>query len=453
MAKIAYVCTNCGLQVAKWTGQCSGCKSWNTLQEFTERKNSSRVNYSGSENNKAVAISEVDALSIVRQYSGQSEFDRVLGGGLVSGSVVLLGGDPGIGKSTLLLQVFTDFAKQNDALYVTGEESLQQVALRARTIGQISDSGKVMSATEIETILSVADKMRPKLMIIDSIQTLHCEEVSGAAGSVSQVRQSTAKLVAFAKQTNAVVVIVGHMTKDGQIAGPRVLEHMVDTVLYFEGDSSHRFRIIRTVKNRFGPAFEIGVFAMTETGIKSVSNPSSLFMGGRKLAPGSVVTALWNGSRPILVEIQALVTPSYTDISRRVAIGFDQQRLGMLIAILQKHTNIKLGSSDVFVNVVGGLKVTETAADLAVIQAIVSSFTNATSEQNVIFGEVGLTGEVRPVFNGALRMKEAIKQGFDVIVGPKANLSQKEVQAQDEVNLIQIDSVSQLFKSRAKEHV
>ena len=450
--KKEFYCQSCDYVSRKWSGQCPSCQEWNTLEERAlSQKRSSH--YAGLDQQSAIKIADVKAQTITRLATNHSEFDRVLGGGIVPGSVVLLGGDPGIGKSTLLLDVLIDFAKMHSALYVTGEESLEQVALRANMIGKSASKAQVLSSTRMDHILDVVKKGQPKLIVIDSIQTMSSDEISAAAGSVSQVRQVTAMLVGYAKQNQCGILIVGHMTKDGQIAGPKVLEHMVDTVLYFEGDSNERYRIIRCAKNRFGPAHEIGVFAMTDTGVKSISNPSKIFLHASTPHSGSVIGAVWNGSRPLLVEIQALVTRAYSDYPKRMAVGYDQTRLNLLIAILQKHANINLSSEDVYVNVVGGIKVNETAADLAVIAAIYSSYRHISIPTHcAFFGEVGLTGEVRAVLNGQPRVNELLKQGIEKIFMPEKN-APKDV----ENNFISISSVKNLgseidinMKNRAK---
>lgn len=450
--KKEFYCQSCDYVSRKWSGQCPSCQEWNTLEERAlSQKRSSH--YAGLDQQSAIKIADVKAQTITRLATNHSEFDRVLGGGIVPGSVVLLGGDPGIGKSTLLLDVLIDFAKMHSALYVTGEESLEQVALRANMIGKSASKAQVLSSTRMDHILDVVKKGQPKLIVIDSIQTMSSDEISAAAGSVSQVRQVTAMLVGYAKQNQCGILIVGHMTKDGQIAGPKVLEHMVDTVLYFEGDSNERYRIIRCAKNRFGPAHEIGVFAMTDTGVKSISNPSKIFLHASTPHSGSVIGAVWNGSRPLLVEIQALVTRAYSDYPKRMAVGYDQTRLNLLIAILQKHANINLSSEDVYVNVVGGIKVNETAADLAVIAAIYSSYRHISIPTHcAFFGEVGLTGEVRAVLNGQPRVNELLKQGIEKIFMPEKN-APRDV----ENNFISITSVKNLgseidinMKNRAK---
>ena len=359
----------------------------------------------------------------MRTSVGMQELDRVLGGGLVTGSVVLIGGDPGIGKSTLLLQVLSALSGGLDSLYVTGEESLQQISLRARRLGIKGDDIRLFSETSVERIIATADSERPQVMVLDSIQTLYTEALQSAPGSVAQVRESAAQLVRFAKQSGIAMFLVGHVTKEGQLAGPRVLEHMVDTVLYFEGDPGDRYRILRAIKNRFGAVNELGVFAMTEHGLKEVTNPSAIFLSRHEQAvPGSVVMVTWEGTRPMLVEVQALVDQSQLGNPRRVTLGLEQNRLSMLLAVLHRHGGLTLGDQDVFVNVVGGVRVTETAADLAVLLAVMSSYRNRPLPADlIVFGEVGLSGELRPVPNGQQRISEAVKHGFHKAVIPAAN--------------------------------
>ncbi|MFW6342341.1 MAG: DNA repair protein RadA, partial [Halothiobacillaceae bacterium] len=355
--------------------------------------------------------------------TGMDELDRVLGGGLVEGSVVLIGGDPGIGKSTLLLQTTALLQDRLDGLYVTGEESLQQVALRARRLGLDAGALKLMSETSVEQIIAASDRLQPKLMVVDSIQTLHSEDLGAAPGSVSQVREATARLVRLAKNRGISVFIVGHVTKEGALAGPRVLEHMVDTVLYFEGEPGARFRVVRAVKNRFGAANELGVFAMTDSGLKPVSNPSAIFLSRHQDAvSGSVIMVTREGTRPLLVEVQALVAESPLGNPRRVAVGLEQNRLALLLAVMHRHGQIAMFDQDVFLNVVGGVRVAETASDLPTLLAILSSFRNRPLPHDlVVFGEVGLAGEIRPVPGGPERLHEAAKHGFTRAIIPKAN--------------------------------
>lgn len=446
MAKVrtAYFCQECGAEFGQWQGQCNQCRAWNTLvaEKISAGKAGARVaHYAGSESS-VVALHEVNLEERQRIATGLSEFDHVLGGGLVSDSVVLIGGDPGIGKSTLLLQVLSALSRHSSALYVTGEESLQQIAGRAHRLQLDCQHLALLAETHVERILSLAQKQIPRILVIDSIQTIHTETVQSAPGSVSQVRESAAQLVRFAKQTGTALFVVGHVTKEGTIAGPRVLEHMVDTVLYFEGQSSSRFRIIRAVKNRFGAVNEIGVFAMTDRGLCQVNNPSAIFLSrDPKPTPGSLVMVTWEGSRPLLVEVQALVDESHLANPRRVVVGVDNNRLSMLLAVLNRHCHIPTFNQDVFVNIVGGLRVMETGSDLAVILAIVSSLKNQPLPQEwVAFGEVGLSGEIRPVPSGLERIREGIKHGFTRLIVPKANAPK---QAPPGVEIIAVDKLAE----------
>ena len=430
MAKIKsiYCCTACGAQAPKWAGQCGDCGAWNSLTEelygasqpLSAQK---QKGYAGLTDGKLHDLTDVNLQEDARLLTGCTELDRVLGGGLVMGSIVLLGGDPGIGKSTLLLQTISHLSQTQATLYITGEESLKQVALRAKRLEAKPLHCKLMAETQIELILSAAHHYKPRVMVIDSIQTVFTSDLASAAGSVSQVRESTARLVQLAKQQNIAIFLVGHVTKEGSLAGPRVLEHMVDSVLYFEGDSNSRFRVIRASKNRFGAVNELGIFAMTEKGLKTVNNPSALFLSNHQQAvAGSSVMVSWEGSRPFLVEVQALVDESHLGNPRRVAVGLDGNRLAMLLAILHRHGGIATHDQDVFINVVGGVKIAETGADLATLLAIVSSLRNkALPERLVTFGEVGLAGEIRPVLNGQERLKDAAKHGFQIAIIPKAN--------------------------------
>jgi len=403
----------------------------------------SRVGYSGVNTVDVVALNTVDCAQETRMSTGCRELDRVLGGGLVQGSVVLLGGDPGIGKSTLLLSTLMQLSETQPVLYVTGEESVQQISLRAKRMDVQACEIALLANTQVEGIIEKARQIRPKVMVIDSIQTLFSESLAAAPGSVSQVRETAARLVAFAKQSNVALFLVGHVTKDGALAGPRVLEHMVDCVLYFEGGSSSRYRILRAIKNRFGAVNELGVFAMTETGLREVANPSAIFLASAtKAAPGSVTSAVWEGSRPMLVEIQALVDQTAIGNPRRLCVGFDGNRLAMLLAILSKHSHVVVHDQDVYMNVVGGLKVTETAVDLAVVAATLSSLKDKViARQTLFFGEMGLSGEIRPVSHGVERVNEAIKQGFHTIVLPKANAPK---QTPKGVKLVALTHLSQL---------
>ena len=428
-SKIAYVCNDCGSDHSKWQGQCQDCGAWNTLVEV--RLGASPGSGSGAARKQgyAGAVGELQALASVqiedlpRIASGFAELDRVLGGGYVPGSAVLLGGHPGAGKSTLLLQVLCQLAADRRCLYVTGEESLQQVAMRARRLGLQADDLQLYSETSLEAILAQAARYQPALMVVDSIQVLHSEQVSSAPGSVSQVRECAAALTRFAKQSNTVLIMVGHVTKDGALAGPKVLEHIIDCSIMFEGGSDSRYWTLRGHKNRFGAVNELGVFAMTEQDLKEVRNPSAIFLNRSDVqASGSVVMVVWEGTRPLLVEIQALVDESNYGNPRRVAVGMEQNRLAMLLAVLHRHGGLQLGDQDVFVNVVGGVKVLETGADLALLFAIVSSFRDRPLPDDlVVFGEVGLSGEIRPVPSGQERLQEARKHGFTRAIVPKGN--------------------------------
>ncbi|MCG7601739.1 DNA repair protein RadA [Halomonas sp. McH1-25] len=431
-AKSAFVCTECGAEYTKWQGQCASCREWNTLSEVrlapsrpgASAAASGRSGYAGIVSREVVDLSAVDLTEVPRLSSTFGEFDRVLGGGLVPGSAVLLGGNPGAGKSTLLLQVACKLAQQRRVLYVTGEESLSQVAMRAHRLQLPVQGLKMLAETSIETILGVAEREKPEILIIDSIQTMHLEDISSAPGGVAQVRESASALTRFAKQSNTVLLLVGHVTKDGTLAGPKVLEHMIDASLLLEGGADSRFRTLRGQKNRFGAVNELGVFAMLEHGMKEVKNPSAIFLSrAEEQAPGSLVMVVWEGTRPILVEVQALVDESALGNPRRVAVGVDGNRLAMLLAVLHKHGGLFTGDQDVFLNVVGGVKVLETSADLAVLLAVVSSLQNRSLPRElVVFGEVGLSGEIRPVPSGQERIVEAAKHGFTRAIVPKANV-------------------------------
>jgi DNA repair protein RadA/Sms len=428
--KHTYACRECGASAAKWVGQCTDCGAWNSLTEIViSSANTKFQNYAGSSDSAIVTLAEVPDGVETRVYTGLSEFDRVLGGGVVTGSVILIGGDPGIGKSTVLLQAFANLAQQNKVLYVTGEESLQQVKMRAQRLGLATPNIDLITETNIETMLQVAQQQQPAFMVIDSIQTMYLAQVQSAPGSVTQVREATAHLVRFAKQTGTAIFLVGHVTKDGMIAGPRVLEHMVDTVLYFEGDSDGRFRMLRAIKNRFGAINELGIFAMTDKGLKEVNNPSAIFLSrGEVAVPGSVVMVTWEGTRPMLIEIQALVDTSHLGNPRRVTVGLDQNRLALILAVLNRHGGVITYDQDIFVNVVGGVKVTETGIDLAAALAVVSSLKNKPLPLDlVVFGEIGLSGEIRPVQSGQDRLKEAAKLGFTQAIVPAANAPKKSI--------------------------
>ncbi|PJJ99705.1 DNA repair protein RadA [Lysobacteraceae bacterium NML03-0222] len=431
--RTAYVCNECGADYSKWQGQCAACGAWDSLSEIrlettsgaaTSIAASRRSGWAGKvDGAKITALKDVAQSQTVRVSTGIGEFDRVLGGGLVEGAVVLIGGDPGIGKSTLLTQALASMAGSLPGLYVTGEESLAQVAGRASRLGLPLDGLQALAETCVERILAEAIVARPRFIIADSIQTLWTETLSAAPGSVSQVRESAARLVRYAKETGTAVFLVGHVTKEGGIAGPRVLEHMVDAVLYFEGDSGSRFRVLRAFKNRFGAVNELGVFAMSDKGLREVPNPSAIFLsGGSTHQPGSCVMVTREGTRPLLVEVQALVDASPLSNPRRVAVGLEGNRLAMLLAVLHRHGGVMVGDQDVFVNVVGGIRVQETAADLPVLLAVLSSLRDMPlAEKTIAFGEVGLSGEIRPVPNGEERLKEAATHGFKRAIVSHAN--------------------------------
>ncbi len=428
--KTQYVCQSCGATYPKWSGQCADCQLWNTLVE--ERIETAQIKaggYSGMESVDWVTLDEVTVREYERISLGMEELDRVMGGGLVQGSVTLIGGDPGIGKSSLLLQVFAFLSQAHSVLYVSGEESLDQIALRARRMGLSTRDFHLVADTHVRAIIEGIKKHRPKMVVIDSIQTMQVEELTGAPGGVTQVRESAALLTRMAKQHNVAVFLVGHVTKSGEVAGPRVLEHIVDTVIYLEGQQDGRFRLLRALKNRFGPVNELGVFAMTDKGLKEVKNPSAIFLSRNEVLPGSAVVNIWEGTRPLLLEVQALVDDNHFGAPKRLSIGYDLNRLNMLLAILHKHGGMEIGQSDVFVNVVGGVKISETSADLGMMLAIISSFKNKVLPQDlVVFGEVGLSGEIRPVPYGPERLAEAAKHGFKQAIIAKANYSKEAAQ-------------------------
>jgi len=437
-AKVKYQCEVCGGTANKWAGQCPECEAWNTLSEVISRpagggfRDSTSLRQLAGAPAAFQALDDVELDDKVRISTGIDELNRVLGGGLMAGSVVLIGGDPGIGKSTLVLQVLAAIAEgeaadMRDTLYVTGEESPQQIGLRARRLGLASEGLKLLSETNTEQILETAAREQPRVMVIDSVQTVYCDEYSSAPGSVTQVRESTALLVRYAKMTSTAVFLIGHVTKDGVLAGPRILEHMVDTVLYFEGEADNRIRMLRAVKNRFGAVNELGVFAMGERGLKEVSNPSAIFLS-RELreVSGSVVMVTREGTRPLLVEVQALADSTSAANPRRVVVGLEQNRLAMVLAVLHRHADIATFNQDVFINVVGGVRITETAADLAVGLAVLSSLRGRPlSSDLVVFGELGLAGEIRPVPSGVERLREAAKHGFSRAIVPRANVPKK----------------------------
>lgn len=443
--KTVYFCQECGYESAKWMGQCPGCKSWNTFVEetvFTKKPSSSGVMKSSEKRQEPVILKDISLSEDERQTTQIGELDRVLGGGIVPGSLVLVGGDPGIGKSTLLLQVCRNLAeKQVSVLYISGEESLRQIKLRANRIGQFTDKMQLLCETNLEVIREVIERRKPDVVVIDSIQTMFHEDVSSAPGSVSQVRESTNILMQIAKGMGVSIFIVGHVTKEGNVAGPRVLEHMVDTVLYFEGDRHASYRILRAVKNRFGSTNEIGVFEMCNTGLEEVKNPSEYMLNGRpEDASGSVVACSMEGTRPILVEIQALVCQSNFGIPRRTAVGTDFNRVNLLMAVLEKKVGLRLAASDAYVNIAGGMKMTEPAIDLGICLAIVSSAKDIVIPDNVmVFGEVGLSGEIRAVNMAGQRVQEAKKLGFGTVVLPE--VCRSSVGKVEGINLVYVSQI------------
>ena len=444
-AKTLYTCPECGASAPKWQGQCPGCGQWNTLVEGIAEPAAAGANryaaLAGA--GKLQRLAEIDPRDEPRQPTGIEEFDRVLGGGLVAGGVVLIGGDPGIGKSTLLLQALARLSEAGQsALYVSGEESGEQVALRARRLQLGAEHMQLLAEINLEKILATLGQLKPIVAVIDSIQTIYSEALQSAPGSVAQVRECAAQLTRLAKQSGICVILVGHVTKEGALAGPRVLEHIVDTVLYFEGDTHSSFRLVRAFKNRFGAVNELGVFAMTDRGLKGVSNPSALFLSqhGQDVA-GSCVMVTQEGTRPLLVEIQALVDEAHAPNPRRLTVGLEAQRLAMLLAVLHRHAGIACFDQDVFVNAVGGVKITEPAADLAVLLAIVSSLrSRPLPAKLVVFGEVGLAGEVRPAPRGQERLKEAAKLGFTQAIVPRANAPRAAIKG---IEVIAVDRVEQ----------
>jgi len=428
--KTAYVCNDCGAEYSKWMGQCKECLSWNTISEvrlISAKENKSKGDrfsgYAGETSGKVQALSEISLQEVPRFSSGFQELDRVLGGGIVPGSAILIGGHPGAGKSTLLLQVMCGLAKNMTALYVTGEESLQQVAMRANRLNLPTDKLNMLSETSVEQICNLADQLKPQIIVVDSIQVMHLSDIQSSPGSVAQVRECASFLTRYAKTRQVAIIMVGHVTKDGTLAGPKGLEHAIDCSLLLEGEADSRFRTLRSHKNRFGAVNELGVFGMTEQGLREVKNPSAIFLSrGDEQTPGSSVMVLWEGTRPLLVEIQALVDHSMLANPRRVAVGLEQNRLALLLAVLHRHGGLQMSDQDVFVNVVGGVKVGETGADLALLLALISSFRNRPLPQDlVVFGEVGLAGEIRPVTSGQERISEAAKHGFKRAIVPFAN--------------------------------
>ncbi|MEQ5838767.1 MULTISPECIES: DNA repair protein RadA [Paraburkholderia] len=445
--KTLYTCTECGGQAPKWQGQCPACGAWNTLVEGVAEQASTHRFQSLAKNAPVQRLADIQASDVPRFSTGVGEFDRVLGGGLVPGGVVLIGGDPGIGKSTLLLQSLAAISNERRALYVSGEESAAQIALRAQRLSLLEtdvQASELMLLAEIqlEKIQATIDAERPDVAVIDSIQTIYSDALTSAPGSVAQVRECAAQLTRIAKQSGTAIIMVGHVTKEGNLAGPRVLEHIVDTVLYFEGDTHSSFRLVRAFKNRFGAVNELGVFAMTERGLRGVANPSALFLSQHEqIVPGSCVLVTQEGTRPLLVEVQALVDSANAPNPRRLAVGLEQNRLAMLLAVLHRHAGIACFDQDVFLNAVGGVKITEPAADLAVLLAIHSSMRNKPLPKGlVVFGEVGLAGEIRPSPRGQERLKEAAKLGFSIALIPKANAPKQPI---DGLQVIAVERIEQ----------
>jgi DNA repair protein RadA/Sms len=443
-AKTNYTCTECGGVANKWTGQCPSCGQWNTLVETIVEAVGNRFSnqHQGlAQTAPVMTLADIEAIDVPRFGTGIEEFDRVLGGGLVAGGVVLIGGDPGIGKSTLLLQALANLSKIKSVLYVSGEESGAQIALRAKRLAVDAKDLKLQAEIQLEKILNTLAEHKPEVAVIDSIQTVYSDALSSAPGSVAQVRECAAQLTRVAKQSGITIIMVGHVTKEGALAGPRVLEHIVDTVVYFEGDTHSSFRLVRAFKNRFGAVNELGVFAMTEKGLKGVSNPSALFLSQHdNQVPGSCVMVTQEGTRPLLVEIQALVDASHVPNARRLSVGLEQNRLAMLLAVLHRHAGIAAFDQDVFINAVGGVKITEPAADMAVLLAINSSMRNRPLPRGlVVFGEVGLAGEIRPAPRGQERLREAAKLGFSIAMIPKANMPKQEIEGLKVIGVERID--------------
>lgn len=447
MSKIKnqYVCQQCGAAYPKWMGQCLECNAWNSLvEEIIKVKKPSSQTYTGSSSQKIVTLAEVKIQEYHRINAGMEELNRVLGGGLVPGSVSLIGGDPGIGKSSLLLQVLAHFSLSMPVLYVSGEESLEQIALRAKRMELPIGNLNLFAETSVEAITHAIEQLKPKIVVIDSIQTMHVEDISGIPGGVSQVRESAAALTRLAKQTNTSIFLVGHVTKSGEVAGPRVLEHIVDTVIYLEGQADGRYRLLRALKNRFGPVNELGVFAMTDKGMKEVKNPSAIFLSRNENRPGSVIANVWEGTRPLLLELQALVDDNHYGQPKRLSLGYDNNRLNLMLAVLHKHGQLAFYQQDVFVNVVGGIKIIETSADLAVALALISSYKNKSIPQDTLaFGELGLSGEIRPVNYGPERLQEAFKHGFKRAIIPEANKSK---QIPSEMEIICVKQVKDILE-------
>lgn len=454
----AYVCSNCGAEYSKWQGRCRECGEWNCISEVRIAKAPAQAaahdvvmrslgGFAGAAGSGVFDLSAVDIEQKKRILTGCSEFDRVLGGGIVKGSVVLIGGNPGAGKSTLLLQTVCTIAANYKVLYVTGEESLSQVALRAKRMNLVTNNVKIAAETSIDTICELATQLKPDVLIIDSIQVMYVSGIESAPGSVSQVRESAAALTQFAKKTSVSVFMVGHVTKDGAIAGPKILEHTVDCSVLLEANNDSRFRTLRCHKNRFGAVNEIGVFAMMDTGLKEVKNPSAIFLNRQdEVAAGSVATVIWEGTRPLLVELQVLVDACVYGNPRRLSIGTDSNRLSMLLSVLHRHAHVSLSDQDVFVNIVGGIKIEETCYDVPLVLALLSSFNERPIDRRTIaFGEIGLTGEIRPVPSGQERLKEALKQGFNRVILPKDNAPLKKIDNAEIVLVRRIDELLDLI--------
>ena len=449
--KNIFFCQNCGHESPKWMGQCPACKQWNTMVEETVSVRTAASSSSSGEKTRSapVSLSQISAEDSARTGSGINELDRVLGGGIVDGALILVGGDPGIGKSTLLLQICRILSNEGkNVLYVSGEESVRQIKMRAERIGKCSDSLMLLCETDLDHITDCVEREKPDLVVIDSIQTMFTERVASSPGSVSQVREATAMLLRLAKTTQIPVFIVGHVTKDGNVAGPRVLEHMVDTVLYFEGDRHASYRILRAVKNRFGSTNEIGVFEMADTGLTEVPNPSEYMLEGRpEGVPGSVVACSMEGSRPVMIEIQALVAKSSFGIPRRTANGTDYNRVNMLMAVLEKRGRLPLSSFDAYVNITGGIRMTEPAVDLGIVLAIASCCRDfVVPEDTVVFGEVGLSGEVRSVSQASQRIAEAAKLGFKKVILPRSCIRSLKGKVKDSVELIPVSDIREALK-------
>ncbi|BDX21811.1 DNA repair protein RadA [Polynucleobacter sp. TUM22923] len=448
--KTVYICQSCGGTSAKWQGQCPACQEWNTLEEGVPEVSSNSRFQGLAQSLPRQKLSAINAEDLPRFSTGVEEFDRVLGGGLVPGGVVLIGGDPGIGKSTLLLQALAEMSAMGmNVLYSSGEESAAQIALRAKRIALNAPHLEVLAEIQLEKLLSIMDTVKPQVLVVDSIQTLYSDALSSAPGSVAQVRECAAQLTRAAKSSGICVLMVGHVTKDGHLAGPRVLEHIVDTVLYFEGDTHSSFRLVRSIKNRFGAVNELGVFAMTEKGLRGVANPSAIFLSQHtEMVPGACVLVTQEGSRPLLVEIQALVDTAHIPNPRRLAVGLDQARLAMLLAVLHRHAGVACFDQDVFLNAVGGVKISEPAADLAVLLAIQSSIRNkALPKELIVFGEVGLAGEIRPCPRGQERLKEAAKLGFTIAIIPKANMPKAKIAG---LTVIPVERIDQAISAAAE---